>query len=195
MIEPFDSYRFYQALKLHFEGKYDAIKYQFKTSAKPASFWKRKDKYFFAKIAKRFNDPSDLINYYVAHFINGSKWVGDMLKDEDVYEQWLKRIESLGYNYEQDLYKLQEKCDTFDCLFNVEDGQHPVIIQEYLADEIMLETVIILDRLLNFSNRVDKQVTDTIVWPDIKTRIDKYSPFLNVDLERFKKLTLKVYNS
>lgn len=192
MTEPFDAYRFYQALKLHFEGKYDAIKYQFKTSANQKSFWKRKDKYFFAKIAKRFNDPSDLIDYYVAHFINDSKWVGDMLKNDEAYEQWLTKIESLGYKYEQDLYILQNQTESFDDWFKVENGQHPVIIQQFLAGEIMLETVVILDQMVGFINKVDKEVTDTIVWPDIKLKIEKYRPFLKIDLERFKKLTLKV---
>lgn len=193
MIEPFDAYRFYQALKLHFEGKYDAIKYQFKTSANPKSFWKRKDKYFFAKVAKRFNDPNDLINYYVAHFIKDSKWIGNMLKDEYVYEEWLKNFESLGYKYEQDLLKLDELTESFDDLFKVENGQHPIIIQQYLAEEIMLETVVILDSILNYINKVDKEVADTIVWPDVKIKVEKYKPFLKIDHDRFKKITLKVF--
>jgi T4 gene 59 helicase, N terminal./T4 gene 59 helicase, C terminal. len=195
MIEPFDSYRFYQALKLHFEGKYDAIKYQFKTSANPQSFWKRKDKYFFAKIARRFNDTGDIINYYVAHFINDSKWVGDMLKHEDVYEEWLKKYESLGYRFEQDLYILNDLSESFDDLFTVDNGQHPVIVQQFLAGEIMLETLVVLDSMVGFVNRVDKEVTDTIVWPDVKLKIEKYKPFLKIDLDRFKKIVLKVFHS
>ena len=52
MSDPFESYKLYNALKLHFEtDSYDAVKYNFKTSVKPQSFFKRKDKYFFAKIA------------------------------------------------------------------------------------------------------------------------------------------------
>ena len=43
-MEPFDAYSYYLAIKLHFESdSYDAPKYNFKTSAKPASFWKRKE--------------------------------------------------------------------------------------------------------------------------------------------------------
>lgn len=193
MTEPFDSYRFYQAIKLHFGGNYDAIKYQFKTSANQKSFWKRKDKYFFAKIAKRFNDPTDIINYYVSHFINDSKWVGDMLKDDEVYDRWLSKIESLGYRYEQDLYTLQNQTECFNDLFKVENGQHPIIIQQFLADDIMFETVVILNQIIGFGNKVDKEVADTIIWPDIKMKMEKYSPFLKVDVERYKKLTLKVF--
>ena len=43
MSDPFESYKLYNALKLHFEtDNYDAVKYNFKTSVKPQSFFKRK---------------------------------------------------------------------------------------------------------------------------------------------------------
>ena len=54
MIDPFDSYKMYNALKLHFETDgYDAIKYNYKSNASPKAFMRRKDKYFFAKLAKK----------------------------------------------------------------------------------------------------------------------------------------------
>lgn len=82
-MEPFDAFRFYQAIKLHFESNsYDAIKYNYKTSAKHSSFWKRRDKYFFAKIGKQFNSAENLIEYYAAHFVSGNTWIGDIVKDE-----------------------------------------------------------------------------------------------------------------
>ena len=59
MNDPFESYKLYNALKLHFETDgYDAIKYHFKTSVKPTSFFKRKDKFFFAKLAKTYGPES-----------------------------------------------------------------------------------------------------------------------------------------
>ena len=55
MNDPYESYKLYNALKLHFEtDSYDALKYNFKTSIKPQSFFNRKDKYFFAKLAKTY---------------------------------------------------------------------------------------------------------------------------------------------
>ena len=64
MNDPFESYKLYNALKLHFESSYDAIKYNFKTSIKPQSFFKRKDKYFFAKLASTYG--TDLKDFYIA---------------------------------------------------------------------------------------------------------------------------------
>ena len=43
-MDPFESYKLYNALKLHFESDYDAIKYNFKSNVSPNSFFKRKDK-------------------------------------------------------------------------------------------------------------------------------------------------------
>ena len=33
MNDPFESYKLYNALKLHFEGSYDAVKYNYKTNS------------------------------------------------------------------------------------------------------------------------------------------------------------------
>jgi hypothetical protein len=126
-MDPFDAFRFYQSIKLHFESDtYDAIKYNYKTSAKPNTFWKRKDKYFFAKVGKRFNTVPDLVSYYVSHFINDTKWIGEMIHDDTPYNQWLKTNQSISYIFEQDLYKLKEEFDQFDDLFNI--NVHPNIV-------------------------------------------------------------------
>ena len=84
MIQPFDAYSYYMSIKLHFErDSYDALKYNFKSSATQKSFMVRKDKYHFAKISKKFVDSKDLVAYYVSNFVRGSKWVGDMLEHGD----------------------------------------------------------------------------------------------------------------
>ena len=80
MNDPFESYKLYNALKLHFEGSYDAVKYNYKTNVTPKSFLNRKDKYFFAKLAKKYN--GSLKEFYVSQFINEQKYVGDMMDSE-----------------------------------------------------------------------------------------------------------------
>ena len=62
IMEPFDAYKYYMPIKLHFESdSYDAPKYNFKTSISPQSFWKRRDKYHFAKLSRKFNKPDELV--------------------------------------------------------------------------------------------------------------------------------------
>jgi len=184
------------AMKLHFESDtYEAPKYNYKTSAKPQTFWKRKDKYFFAKLAKRFDDPNELIQFYTSQFISDSKWVGDMMNDDENYNEWQKRNQALTYTFEQDIYNLSDKVQTFDDLLMVSDGQHPVIISEYLGGTICIETVVILDKLTGFMKRADRQINETILWPDVSRKIRKYGFFINPDLEKMKKVVLKVFTS
>jgi len=195
-MEPFDAYRYYQSLKLHFESKtYDAAKYNFKTSANPKSFWKRNDKYHFAKVAKRFKDVPEMIGWYASHFINGTKWIGEMLNAEDVYQSWLKRMQSIGYIFEQDLNHLSLQYESFDDMLISKSNSHPDIITAYLQEEISLETVVIINKLTGFINKADKEITETIMWPDISLKVRKYDPFVQVDIERMKKIVLKVFTS
>jgi hypothetical protein len=192
IMEPYDAFRFYQSMKLHFESdSYDAIKYNYKTSVKPQSFWKRKDKYFFAKVGKKFNDARELINYYAAHFIQDKTWIGEMLEDEDIYKSYQKRMQSLGYTFENDMSTLSG-LGSFDQVLDSTDG-HPKIITAYLGGDINIESVVILNQLTGFMNRADKEITETIVWPDVSRKIRKYSPFVQYDLEKAKNIVLRVF--
>jgi len=191
-IEPYDAYRYYMAIKMHFESDtYDAIKYNYKTSATQKSFWKRRDKYQFAKIANKFNEPGELINFFVAQFVSEKKWVGDMLTDEDVWSKWQRRNQSLSYTFEQDINKLYEKVDSFDDLFKPTFSPYPTLWYYHMQDEVSLETVVILDKLVWFTKTLC--IGDTIIWPDAKQKIQKYATFVNPDLNKMKKIVLRVF--
>ncbi len=183
MKDPFESYKLYNALKLHFEtDNYDAVKYNFKTSVKPQSFFKRKDKYFFAKIANTYDN---LIEFYVANFKNDVKYVGDMLNEggERYYRDHKKVLESLSYTFENDINKLAED-NQFDSLLEANDNEHPLIIQLWMQDEIHLETVVIVDSITGFMDRESKKISETIIWPDIYRKITKYKPFVKFNKDR-----------
>ena len=192
-MEPFEAYRYYKSLKLHFENEsYNAPKYNYKTSAKPQTFWKRKDKYFFAKVGRMFDTPPELINYYAAHFVADNNWVGDMLSDEQVYRDWQKRTESMGYNFQQDLEKVN--VESFDQLFDL-GNQYPKVVEAYLSNDINIESVAILNKLTSFMSRADKTVSDPILWPDVSRKIRKYSLLMNVNTDKMKKIIFKVFTS
>jgi|TARA_B110000858_G_scaffold139006_1_gene157862 hypothetical protein len=182
MNDPFESYKLYNALKLHFETDgYDAIKYHFKTSVKPTSFFNRKDKYFFAKLANTYEN--ELKEFYVANFKNDVKYVGDMLNEggERYYRDHKKVMESLTYQFQTDINKLNDMDIPFDSLLEAEDNSHPLIIKLWMQEEILLETVVILDSILGFVERENKKITDTIIWPEIYRKIMKYRPFVKFD--------------
>ena len=82
---------------------YDAVKYRYKTRVNPQSFFKRRDKYFFAKLGKTYG--KDLVKYYVSNFIKDVGYVGDMLgpDGEANYNDMMKVHESLSYRFKNDI--------------------------------------------------------------------------------------------
>lgn len=194
MNDPFESYKLYNALKLHFESdSYDALKYNFKTSIKATSFFKRKDKFFFAKLAKTYE--KDLKEFYIANFKNDVKYVGDMLNEggERYYRDHKKVMESLSYQFENDINKLHEMDVEFDSLLEAEENNHPLIVRLWMQDEILLETVVILDALTGFVERENKKISDTIIWPDIYRKIMKYKPFVKFNRDKCINLLKKTF--
>ena len=194
-VDSFDSYRLYQSLKLHFEtDSYDAVKYNFKTSASPQSFFKRRDKYFFAKVGKKMSNQQDLVSFYVANFINEVSWVGEMVNGEGDrhYAQYKKIHESLSYNFKNDINNLDGSLD--DLLTSV-NGEHPPIIKRYLQGDILLESVAILNKMTGFMNRANKQITETLLWPDVYRKVTKYQSFVNPDVKKCKKIVLEGFTS
>ena len=196
MNDPFESYKLYNALKLHFETDgYDAIKYHFKTSVKPTSFFKRKDKFFFAKLASTYGN--ELKEFYIANFKNDVKYVGDMLNEggERYYRDHKKVMESLTYQFQTDINKLNDMDVSFDSLLEAEDNNHPLIIKLWMQEEILLETIVILDSILGFVERENKKITDTIIWPDIYRKIMKYKPFVKFDRDKCLNLLKETFTN
>lgn len=195
-MDPFESYKLYNALKLHFETDgYDAIKYNYKSNVTPQSFFKRKDKYFFAKLANKYE--KNLKEFYVSQFKNTEKYVGDML-DEDAEKNYLeyKRIqESIHRVFEIDINKLSDQERKFDQLFMSCHGQLPLVIKLWMQEEIHLETVVILNSILGFIPRESKKISDTIIWPEMKRLIEKYEPFVNFSEDKCKNLLTKRFTA
>ena len=197
IYEGFNAYKLYLAVKNHFTTSYDYFKYNGKVNAKEESFLKRKDKFFFAKLQRKYNNEQ-LRDLFVSNFADGEDfWIGNVLtqKAEGVYNEWKARQIKLSYIFEQDLKFLRdyysERNLDFNSLFVMEDG-HPILLQCVLRNDIFVETMIIIDKTLNYSKKWNK-VLDDPVWTEFKKRMDKYSPFINFDNEKGKNILRKVF--
>jgi len=51
--------------------------------------------------------------------------------------------------------------------------------------------MVILDRILEFRKNFDNDLQDP-VWETVSMRMKKYSPFLNIDVPRYKKILREV---
>ena len=108
-LEGFKAYKIYVALRAHFTGNYDYVKYGGKMRVGEESFLKRKDRFFFAKIERKYSN--ELEHFFISNFINDTgSWAGTLVNAAaaDIYTQWQKRMGSLGYEFEQDCRHLAE---------------------------------------------------------------------------------------
>ena len=191
---PADAYRCYLALKNHFtKDHYDYIKYRGKTRASNAAFYKRKDRFWFEKFARQKNDK-EIEEFFVSNFIYSTDpstvWIGEMIKEgEGRYQEWQKKVQSLTYVFKEEtesVFENKKVDDMFDC-----SKGHPPILKIYLGGDISLESMVIYDRILGYGKDFDKRLKDP-VWETVSRKIKKYSPFLNIDVSRYKKILKEV---
>ena len=155
------AYQIYQSLKLHFTSDYDAVKYNYKTAVKRDTFEKRRDRYFFEKLSRRFN-REQLIDYFTANLIeNSNVWIGDM--SDDVHKAFVARYDKLTYMFEQDMKYLSNKGYTFDdiCSSTSDFSQSP-ILESLRAGSINTESVVLLDILVNFLKSLRSHLSDPL---------------------------------
>jgi len=189
VLSPFDTYKEYLAYKNHFtKEKYDYQRYGGKSRAKIDSFYKRKDRYFFEKMSRKYKDP-EIKNFFLANFVSTDNpqglWIGNIMRSgETVYKEWQKRNESLFYQFKQKSDKLLDQY-TYDEFFDASNG-HPPILKEHLAGNVSAEEMCVYEKLFGYCKDYDKQLDDP-VWKVVGLKIRKYLPFLNIDKEKYKR--------
>lgn len=194
-MTPFDVYKTYLAFKNHFTKKdYDYFKYCGRSRASISSFHKRKDRYFFERLSRQKNDD-EIKAYFIANFVECDDperlWIGEIIRTgEDTYVNWLKRSQSLFYLFKTEIEVFIRK-DNFEELFDCKTGNHPEILKKHLQKVISIETIAILDLILEFTKRFDKTLTDP-VWEFISLRIRKYQPFIQIDISKYKKVLQEI---
>ena len=187
-MQAVDVYLMYCALKAHFQGDYDYHKFSGKTKTKRESYYKRKDRFFFAKTAVKYED-TEVLNYFVSNFIHDRSGYIANFTDKN-YETWMNKRAMF---YEIFSQEMQPFVKNFEPLFECESGQHPTLLKEYMGKRISLETMIVLDDLVEFSKRWDKElVWDDFVWPDVKKLMNNYKGFLTINTDKYRIKLLKL---
>ena len=194
-MDGYQTYQIYQALKLHFTSDYDAVKYNYRTAVKRETFERRRDRYFFEKLSRKFNKEK-LIHYFTSNLIqNPSVWVGDLT--DTIYNDYIARHDKLTYMLSQDMNLMSDKEYSFDQLCTTSDNNSSNPFLEALrSGEIQLESVVLVDIMVNFLSRLKSDLSDPLgINKDLIDLLLKYKLIMLQSPLPHGKLKEKVLNS
>jgi len=190
--EGFDAYQLYLGIKLHFHSdSYNFITYNGKVKADINSFLKRKDKYHFGKLYKTYK--TELKDFFVANLSQHDLWAGDLLNEESDrrYIEWKKKHQKLFYMFETEVSDLL-RSKTIKQVIEVKNGQHPILLKEFMRKSISIETMCILDDIMGFLPTWSKLIGEQVIYPDLQNRISKYKSFISYDFKKYKERLIEL---
>ena len=180
-VNGLETYQLYSALKLHFTSDFDAVKYNFKTTTKRETFEKRRDRYFFEKLSRKL-PKEKMIDYFTSNLLQNPKvWIGDM--SDKVYNDYQSRYDKLTYMFAHDLTYMSNKGYTFDQLCKpFDDGSGNPLLESLQSTEINIETVVLVDIMVNFLKRLKTKLSDPLGIH--KEQIDRLLSYKSIMLTR-----------
>ncbi len=190
-MNSFQVYSTYVALKTHFSRKtYDYFKYQGSVKTTEKAYSKRPDKYFFEKISNKYTSKDQVIEYFVSNFLVNSNFHIIQMNNEN-YLNWQKKMQSFTYLFSTDIDVILDRCDTINDCMQCKNSSHSDILKLFLGGRIMMETLLMLNRLTGFIDRYDKLLEDDIIWKQLSFTLKKYDPFISGDPNQVKEIILK----
>ena len=193
-MTPFDVYKTYLSFKNHFtKESYDFFKYKGKTRANESTFKKRKDRYFFERMSRKKTDQ-EIYDYFTASFSQAEDprtvWIGQIIDNGDKrYQEWSDKMKTLPFMFKTEASIFLAGQD-FDSIFECKKG-HPIILKKHLQSAISIETMVLLDMVLGFAKNFDTMLFDP-VWETVSFKIRKYKPFLNTDIQGYKRILREI---
>lgn len=187
-MTPFDAYKTYQAIRLHFTGgSYDYFRYR-TIKANKDKFDTRNDKYFYYKLSKHEDVELFLASVFLCE---ENVWIGNLFDEKyaDMYRDTQKRLQSLEYNFKSEL----EQYDSLDDALTMRGGDWPQILYDYKRKTISPETMVILNSLTRCFKYWRDSGNDNIVLPKVITGLSRYGQFISFDRERFKRVLLDIF--
>ena len=182
-MEPIDVYLMYCAMKAHFGNTdYDFITYKGKSRVSRDSFYKRKDRFFFVKLSRKYKEYNEIRDYFISNFIKDRNGYISSFNNEN-YENWKIRRYSFYGIFSEEIKPFVKE---FNPLFEVKKSEHPKLMKEFLGGRLSLETLIVLDELVKFTKKWNQKLKDDIVWSDLKKIMNDYKKFLTIDKNKYR---------
>jgi hypothetical protein len=188
----YEAFSIYHVLKLHFTTNYDYFKYNGKCNITIETFEKRKDKYYFYKLSRKY-DTEEYKEFVISNLLNDpDSWAGNLLTDEasDIHMNRMKRVQSLSYTFKSDCQEMMNYGRINDLLRVNSD--YPKLFTLSKQRVVSDESIIILNSLMNFLPKWKQKISDNIVWPIAFSRWMRYTPFVAFDKDKYRKIALEV---
>lgn len=194
MISGKSVYSLYLCLKNHFNGRYDAIKYNWVMRVSDAAYQKRRDKYFFEKLSDKYT-LKELTLIFMSNLVaNQDAWIGD-ISDADAlvfYREYIGRLKRIKEQFKDDIkniYYFSQKVEVkaLSEIFEYNNKvQSSYIFKLLQSNVISFETFLLLDSFLGI---VDKhnEATNDLVWSKYSTKLEAYRKILIIDKELARK--------
>jgi hypothetical protein len=201
-MTPEHAYEKYVALKMHFSSSdYDYFKYSGKIKANKESYENRNDRAIFNKVCKKYKDV-EYTHILVSNFLYDSElWIGDIISDSGIkrYEEWKKRSQSITYTFNQEINFIEDYLIENDLIFNdlfKKEEPYPKIVKFCIQKQISIDTFCIMNKILNFVPKIDRIITERILWEKYKIISIKYAPFIctTENIKKYKHIMLDKFH-
>lgn len=194
-MTPLEVFTTYLAVKNHFtKSNYDFFKYHGKVKTSLKTFYNKKERFFYEKLSRQKTDK-EIIDFFVSNFVESNDlqrlWIGDIVKEGEAnYKNWLLKRKNLPNIFQTEISKVFVGKD-FDSVFSIESNRHPQLLKEHLQNNISIESLIVLNEILEYKPIFDQKLLDPI-WESVSIKILKYSPFLSVNKNKYKQILKEI---
>lgn len=194
-LSPYEFFRIYHSIDLHFTSKYDFFKYRGKTKPIPhSSFIRRPDYQRFVYYARRVDTQQACEDYCVSNFAyrdsNGSSFIySDVDVSDSIYKKYVKTKDSLSQTFKEDLQYILQSNTIIKSIKSFD------LLRLSIDKKVNIETVIILNRI--YMKFLEEWKNETAIDPYLNSVVNRYikfSPFVTVDLNRIIQIIIGELN-
>lgn len=177
-MTPFQVYKFYLAVKFHFSREnYDIFERRGAVKCTEEGFQRVRGTGRFVHLARSvLKEPRDAVQYFVANAAYNTN-IFDHDESMESWKRWQKNKEMMTQLVLDDLSHLvslayAEMDDAF-------KGEFPDVIKMVNRGEINIESLVVLDRFLEFSQWPNWK--NNLIYPKISVKLNKLQKFITVN--------------
>lgn len=182
-------------------GKYDVVKYNWMIRVSDQAYTKRRDKYFFEKLADKFT-LQELCYIFISNLVaNQDAWIGE-ISDSDAlvfYREYIGRLNRLSTVFEDDIKNIYYFTKKIGVSLNEIMEYNKKVQTSYIfkllqSNVIGFETFLLLDSFLDLINKHDESSTAVggdLIWSNYSVKLNAYKKLVDIDKATAKNLFIK----